>query len=89
MCGSPKRLFSFLFFFPVGGSEKLTDRWHSYSSATRAQKPKLCQQVSLQQHAEQERQREKERQRQRETLVIIFFTSTIPHFNNTSNFVRV
>ncbi len=47
------------------------------------------QQVSLQQHEEKERTREKERQGQKETLVIILLTSTIPHYNNTSNFVRV
>lgn len=90
MCGFPEWVFPFLFsFFSAVGCERLTNRWHSYSLATRAQKPVLCQQVSLRQDTEQESQSEKERQRQRETLVIILFTSTTPHINNTSNFVRV
>lgn len=47
------------------------------------------QQVSLQQKRRRRRAEKEARETKRETLVIVFFTSTIPHFSSTFNFVRV
>lgn len=72
-----------LFFPMLGGLEPLTNRWHSYSSATGAQNPVLCQQV-CDVCSSTGQQRHKERQRQRVTLVITTISSPIPHLTTPS-----